>query len=125
MSPQKSCTQDTSQSTHKPAAAVVSPAAAVSHVQAAPKPPATPKVAATPALSSGATKLIENLRKLPKTKRPKKEKSLIAHAKPLCGKDVSEAAVAKVLQELKKAKLITVDDKGAVTYQVVGERTRA
>jgi hypothetical protein len=68
--------------------------------------------------SEGASKLIENLKKLPKPKRPKKEKGLIAHAKSLCGKDVSEAAVAKVLQELRKAKLITVDDKGAVTYQV-------
>jgi hypothetical protein len=69
-------------------------------------------------LSSGATKVIENLRKLPKAKRPKKEKGLIAHAKPLCGKDVSEAFVAKVLGELKKNWLITVDDKGAVTYHL-------
>ncbi len=105
------------QSPSKPTAAVVSPAEA-SKVQAAPKPPTSPKAPATPAFSDGATKLIENLKKLPKPKRPKKEKSLIAHAKPLCGKDVSEAAVAKVLQELKKAKLITVDDKGAVTYQL-------
>jgi hypothetical protein len=105
------------QSTPKPEAAVVS-LAETAKVQATPKPHTAPKAPAKPAFSDGATKLIENLKKLPKPKRPKKEKSLIAHAKPLCGKDVSEASVAKVLQELKKARLITVDDKDAVTYQL-------
>jgi hypothetical protein len=106
------------QSTPKPAVAAVVAPVEVPKVQAAPKPPTSSKAPATPAFSDGAAKLIENLKKLPKPKRPKKEKSLIAHAKPLCGKDVSEAAAAKVLQELKKAKLIAVDDKGAVTYQL-------
>jgi hypothetical protein len=68
--------------------------------------------------SSGATKLIENLKKQPKPKRPKKEKSLISHAKALCGKDVSEVTMKKILGELQKAKLITIDEKGAVTYHL-------
>lgn len=106
------------QSTPKPAAAVVSPAAPAPKVQVAAKPHAASKAAAAPAFSAVATKLVENLKKLPTPKRPKKEKGLISHAKPLCGKDASEAEVGKVLKELSKAKLITVDDKGAVTYQL-------
>ena len=103
------------QSPARPAAVLVSEAPAAS------KPAAAPKVPVTPTLTSGAKKLIENLRKLPKPKRPKKEKSLIAHAKPLCGKDVSEAAVVKVLGELRKAKFIAVDVKGAVSYNISEE----
>lgn len=99
----------------KPAAAAGSPAE-VPPVQAAPKTPTTPKAPATPKFSDGAKKLIENLGKLPDAKRPKKEKRLIAHATPLFGKDVSEKAVVKVVEELKKAKLIVVDGKGAVSY---------
>lgn len=112
------------QSQAKPVVAVVSPAPAESKVTvtpkapSTPKPPAVPKAPATSALSGEATKLIENLRKLPKPKRPKKEKSLIAHAKALCGKDVSASSMTKVLGELKKAKLIVVDEKGAVKYEV-------
>jgi uncharacterized protein YajQ (UPF0234 family) len=90
------------QSTQKPAAAVVVPAAA-----------------AKPALSEAAQKLLENLRKNLKG-RPKKEKTLIAHAMNYTGKDKPDAAAGaeKVVGELKKAKLIAVDEKGAVTYQL-------
>jgi hypothetical protein len=86
----------------KPAAEVVSPAAA-----------------ARPALSEAAQKLLENLRKNLKG-RPKKEKTLIAHAVNFTGKDKPDAEVGagKVVGELKKARYITVDDKCAVTYQV-------
>lgn len=105
------------QSPTKPAA-VPPPAVTASKAPVSSQSPVASKAAATPSLSSGATKVIENLKKLPKPKRPKKEKSLIAHAKPLCGKDVSEAAISKVLGEMKKAKLITVDDKGAVSYHL-------
>jgi hypothetical protein len=109
------------QSPARPAAVLVSQAPAAPQVQEASKPAAAPKAPANPTLTSGAKKLIENLRKLPKPKRPKKEKSLIAHAKPLCGKDVSEAAVVKVLGELRKAKFIAVDAKGAVSYNISEE----
>jgi hypothetical protein len=55
---------------------------------------------------------------LAKPKRPKKEKSLIAHAKPFCGQEKSDESVAKTMVELKKAKLISIDEKGAVTYHL-------
>jgi hypothetical protein len=104
----------------KPAATVVSPAVAESKIQSTPKPPTAPKASGTPAFSGTAAKLIANLQKLPKPKRPKKEKSFIAHAMNYTGKDKpdAEAKAVKVVGELKKAKLITVDDKGAVTYQL-------
>lgn len=88
------------QSTPKSAAAVISPAEPTK-----------------PALSEAAQKLLENLRKNLKG-RPKKEKTLIAHAVNFTGKDKpdADAKAAKVVGELKKAKRIEVDDKGAVTY---------
>lgn len=100
------------QSAPKPVAAAVSPTPAVP-APAAPKPPAKP------ALSEEAEKLLENLRKTPKN-RPKKEKTLLAHAMNFTGKDKpdSEAKAKKVMEELKKAKRIAVDEKGGVTYQV-------
>lgn len=106
------------QSTSKPAAAELAPPE-VAQVQAAPIPPTAPKAPATPAFSEAAQKLLENLRKNLKG-RPKKEKTLIAHAMNYTGKDKpdAEAGAVKVVGELKKAKLITVDDKGAVTYQL-------
>jgi len=90
------------QSTPKPAMAVVSPVAA-----------------AKPALSEAAQKLLENLRKNLKG-RPKKEKTLIAHAMNYTGKDKpdAETGAVKVVGELKKAKYITVDEKGALTYHL-------
>jgi hypothetical protein len=89
-------------STPKPAAAVVSPVEVPKHT-----------------LSEAAQKLLENLRKNLKG-RPKKEKTLIAHAMNYTGKDKTdaEAKAVKVVGELKKAELIAVDDKGAVTYQL-------
>ncbi len=101
------------QSAPKPVAAAVSP------VPAAPKSPAAPKLPAKPALSEEAEKLLENFRKTPKN-RPKKEKTMISHTSAFFGKDKpdSEAKAKKVMEELKKAKLIAVDEKGGVTYQV-------
>lgn len=95
------------QSTPKPVAAQVSP------------PPAAPKPPAKAALSEAAEKLLENLRKNMKN-RPKKEKTLIAHAGDFFGKGKpdSEAKATNVMEELKKAKLIRVDEKGGVTYQL-------
>jgi len=92
------------------------------HFQSTPKPAAAavaPAEAAKPALSEAAQKLLENLRKNLKG-RPKKEKTLIAHAMNYTGKDKpdAEAGAVKVVGELKKAKLIAVDDKDAVTYQL-------
>jgi hypothetical protein len=106
------------QSPPQPAVTSVSQAAAEPKVQTAPKAPVSPKTSATSALSSCVTKLVDNLKKLPKPKRPKKAKGLIAHAKPMCGKDGSETSVLKVLEELKNERIIDVDDKDTVTYYV-------
>lgn len=97
--------------------AVAAPVPVAPKAQTPSNPHAAAKTQSTPALSSAATKLVENLKKLAKPKRPKKEKSLIAHAKPFCGKGVSDETVAKVMGEMKKAKLITIDENGAVAYQ--------
>jgi hypothetical protein len=92
------------------------------HFHSTPKPAAavviTPAELPKLALSEAAQKLSENLRKNLKG-RPKKEKTLIAHAMNYTGKDKpdAEAKAVKVVGELKKAELIAVDDKGAVTYQ--------
>lgn len=98
--------------------------------QAAPKPtvanaptPAAPQAPAKPqgGLSEAGQKLLENLKKSPKN-RPKKEKTLIAHAMNFTGKDKpgAEANAIKAIEELKKAKRIVVDEKGAVSYKVEG-----
>jgi hypothetical protein len=92
------------------------------HFQSTPKAAAAvvaPVEVAKPAFSEAAQKLLENLRKNLKG-RPKKEKTLIAHAMNYTGKDKpdAEAKAVKVVGELKKGKLIAVDDKGAVTYQL-------
>jgi hypothetical protein len=72
-----------------------------------------------PAFSEAAQKLLENLRNNLKG-RPKTEKKLITHAMNYTGKDKpdAEAKAVKVVGELQKTKLITVDDKGAVSYNV-------
>lgn len=89
----------------------------VPKAQAPAKPPATAQSA--PALSPVAEKLVECLKKAPKS-RPKKEKTLIAHTINFTGKDKpdAESLAIHVLTELKKAKFIAVDAKGAVTYRV-------
>lgn len=91
----------------------------VTAVSPAPAVPSAPKPPAKPALSEAAEKLLENLRKSPKN-RPKKETTLLAHSINFTGKDKpdSEAKAKKVMEELKKAKFISVDEKGGVTYQV-------
>lgn len=93
-------------------------------------PTKTPPAAATPAakapavakpaakgLSVAAEKLLKNLRKSEKN-RPKKEKTLAAHARNFSGKDKPEADAAKVIEELRKAGHLAIDEKGAVTYQL-------
>lgn len=77
------------------------------------------KEAGNSALSEDAEKLLENLKKSPKN-RPKKEQTLTAHAVNFTGKDKPDAEdkARRVIEELKKAKRIAVDEKGAVSYQV-------
>jgi hypothetical protein len=99
-----------------PAAPAPAPAA---KAQAKVNTQAVPKPAPANTLSAAAEKLVGNLKKTPKN-RPKKEKTLIAHATNITGKDKpdAETRALRVLEELKKAKLIAVDANGAVSYHV-------
>ena len=95
------------------------------HFSASIKPPAiaaavaVPKAPSKPVLSEAAEKLLENLRKSVKN-RPKKEQTLVAHARSLTGKDKpeAEAGALKVIWELKKAGHLEIDPKGAVSYKL-------
>lgn len=66
------------------------------------------------ALSAVALKLRGNLTKSPKN-RPKQERTLITHAHNFTGKDKPETHAETVIAGLKKAMLISVDEKGTVT----------
>jgi hypothetical protein len=79
--------------------------------------PAPPVVAAKSALSAGAAKLLEALTKSPKN-RPKKQKTLVSHAKSSLGKSATDKQGEAVVEELRKAKKLTIDEKGAVTYRI-------
>lgn len=91
------------------------------HFSSAPKPAAAsaPKVPAQSGLSEAAEKLLGSLRKSEKN-RPKKEKTLVSHARSLNGKDKpeAEASAARVVAELKKVGYLEIDDKGTVTYRL-------
>lgn len=89
----------------------------------APKPPDLPspeKKVVSPAvksLSADAEKLLEALTKSPKS-RPKKKKTLVSHAKSSLGKNASDAQGEAVVEELRKATKLAIDEKGAVTYRI-------
>lgn len=86
-------------------------------------PVATAKTAAAPQapaknnLSEAAVKMLENLKKTPKS-LPKKQKTLITHARNFSGKDKPEAAAEKIIEELKRAKSLEIDEKGNVSYLI-------
>jgi hypothetical protein len=79
--------------------------------------PALPLAAARTALSVGAAKLLEALTKSPKN-RPKKQKTLVSHAKSSLGKTATDKQGEAVVEELRKAKKLTIDEKGAVIYRL-------
>lgn len=96
------------------------------HFMSAPKPPPTtppqvPPVYAPPpaakALSANAEKVLANLQKTEKN-RPKKEQTLVSHAQNFLGKDITAEQAKRVVEELRKARHLAIDDKGAVSYQV-------
>jgi hypothetical protein len=97
------------------------------HFQSVTKTPmndVAPAVSSTPApnangakLSQNAAKLLENLRKSEKN-RPKKQKTLITHARNFSGKDKPESEAEKVVGELQKAGHLAIDEKGTVSYKL-------
>lgn len=68
-----------------------------------------------PVLDDATAHVLEILRKNA-TNRPKKKKTLLAHLKSHLGKDGTDAAAMSLLEKLRKAKHIGIDEKEAVTY---------
>ncbi|MBN8461055.1 MAG: hypothetical protein J0M04_24770 [Verrucomicrobia bacterium] len=103
------------------------------HFTATPKPvtevrapvPTTPPtvavvVAKAPApkpLSSGAEKVLSNLKKSVKN-RPRRKQTLVNHAKSFLGKETAADGVERVVAELQKAGHLSIDEKGTVTYKL-------
>lgn len=96
------------------------------HFHATPKPPTNAtapaaQVAAKPVtpkpLSAGAENVLERLKKSVKN-RPRRQQTLLNHAKDLLGKETNVDTVGRVVEELKRAGHLKIDDKGAVTYML-------
>lgn len=83
----------------------------------APRKSAPAPSVGAPTLSPIAAKLLENLRKSEKN-RPKKQKTLVTHAKNFSGKDKPDAEAEKVVTELQRAGHLTIDEKGTVSYRL-------
>jgi hypothetical protein len=79
--------------------------------------PKTHAAPAKPSLSTAAAKMLETLRKAPKS-RPKKNKSLITFAREFSGKDKPDADAEKLIAELQKSKALEIDEKGNVSYLI-------
>ena len=62
-------------------------------------------------------RVLEHLRKN-LTNRPKKKKTLLSHLKCHLGKDATDADAAKMLEELRESRHLSIGDKDAVTYHV-------
>ena len=80
------------------------------------KPPA-PK-SSTPAikpLSPGAEKVLDYLTKSPNN-RPKKSATLVRQAQSYLGKDATDAMAEGVVEELRRGRKITIDEKGGLAY---------
>lgn len=97
--------------------ASVKPPAVTPVVAPAAKPTPAPKTHAKNSLSNGATKMLETLRKAPKS-RPKKTKSLVTFAREFSGKDKPDTDAEKLIAELKRAKALEIDEKGNVSYLI-------
>lgn len=76
-----------------------------------------PKTSAKPILSVGAEKMLESLKKSA-TNRPKKNKTLITHARNFSGKDKPDTDAEKLIAELKRVKALEIDEKGNVSYLI-------
>lgn len=50
--------------------------------------------------------------------RPKKKKTMVSHAKSSLGKSATGKQGEAVVEELRKAKKLVIDEKGAVTYRI-------
>jgi len=76
--------------------------------------PAKPPAAAADELLA---RVVDHLRKNTGN-RPKRKKTLVSHLLAFSGKTATEADIAKLIEELRKAGHISLSDKGAVSYNV-------
>ena len=82
---------------------------------AIPKSPTPPAAPAIKSLSPGVEKVLSYLTKSPNN-RPKKSATLVRQAKSYLGKDATDAMAESVVEELRRGKKITIDEKGGLTY---------
>ena len=82
-------------------------------------PPKTPKPAKPAPASNGelSDRVLEHLKKNHKN-RPKRRKTLESHLVAFAGKSGTKADVNQLIQSLRKAGRISIDEKGAVTYSL-------
>lgn len=82
--------------------------------KASPQTPVTPVPRAKDDLFERA---LEHLRKH-SNNRPKRQKTLTSHLLAFAGKTGTTTTVASLIEKLRKAGYLNVDDKGAITYRV-------
>jgi len=66
--------------------------------------------------SAAAKKVLETLKKAPEKGLPKRKKSLLSLAKSALGKESTDDASEKVVEELRLTNHLAIDEKGAVAY---------
>lgn len=81
------------------------------------KPAAEAPAPVTKALSPGAEKVLENLRRSEKN-RPKRKTTLVSHTRNTLGKGTTADMGEKVVEELRQSGHLVIDDKGSVAYQL-------
>jgi PIN domain len=77
---------------------------------------ATKAKSAAPGLAELAAKAVVHLQKNP-TKLPKTLPKLASHLRTHLGKKITEAEVPRLMEHLKKAGLLEIDEKGAIVYK--------
>jgi hypothetical protein len=81
-------------------------------VKAPSKPTAQP-----PVLDELATHVLDHLRKHP-SNRPKRKTTLVRHLLTLLGNKITEADVLALIESLRQAGYLAIDEKDAVTYRL-------
>ena len=76
------------------------------------------RISAPPAKtpSGAAKKVLDTLKKAPEKGLPKRKKSLLSLAKSALGKETTDDASEKVVEELRMSNHLSIDEKGAVIY---------
>jgi hypothetical protein len=80
------------------------------------KVPSRPK-AASPSFDKPTDHVLDHLRKHP-ANRPKRQKTLVSHLIALSGNKATESDVQSLIDSLRQAGHLAIDEKGAVSYQL-------